>query len=359
MGVTISFFTLIVALVVMAKHPWSSPDVKAISVAVLPFHVLNPVTAQGLEDLRIALPSEIRTQLANLGMRLPAIQAALAYEDRALSAEQVGQQLSSDYVVEGTLHGTDSVGAEVGLIRVKDGTSLLGKHYDLPRSNLLFLQQDVVREVGRALRIPTTAIEKALTFRRHTGNPDAYQLYLNGRTLLVRHTEDGIRKSVQAFEAALKLDANYAEAYAGLAVASAEMPSRFAAKGELKAWTERAKDAARRALELNTNLPEAHAALAAIYRRSEYNWAGTVAESRRALDLDSNLDQPHYYMAGAFYHLGLLEMVEKEVTAGEQAAGGSAASLGDRAEAERNRGVAALLDGRFDDAVRHLEESRG
>ena len=73
-----------------------------------------------------------------------------------------------------------------------------------------------------------------------------------------------------------------------------------------KVGNERAKEAANRALGLDANLAEAHEALAAVYRSSEFNWEQTIVESDRTLLLNPNLEQPHYYRAAAFYHLGLL-----------------------------------------------------
>jgi tetratricopeptide (TPR) repeat protein len=197
-----------------------------------------------------------------------------------------------------------------------------------------------------------TSEEQARVYRRYTDNTAAYELYLLGRSKLVRYTKDDTLAAVKAFEDALHLDGNYALAHAGLAEASAQMRIRFSAEGDVERWDEQAKRAANRALELDPGLAEAHEALASVYRSSEFNWEQTIAESDRALQMNPNLDQSHYYRAVAFYHLGLLELAEREANIGLQI------NPINRLEALRAKGAAALIAGNYSDAVALLEEAR-
>ena len=197
-----------------------------------------------------------------------------------------------------------------------------------------------------------TAAEQSRVYRRYTDNAAAYELYLFGRSKLFRYTKDDTLAAIKAFEDALRLDANYALADAGLAEASALMRIRFAKEDEVKGWEERAREAANRALTLDANLAEAHEALAAVYRNSEFNWEQTLVESDRALLLNPNLEQPHYYRASAFYHLGLLDAVEPEVSEGLRI------NPVNKLDALRLRGTTALLGGKYSEAVALLEEAR-
>src|SRR4029453_1048643 len=131
------------------------------------------------------------------------------------------------------------------------------------------------------------------------------------------------------------------------------MRIRFPALDEVQSWDQRAKQAANRALELDPDLAEAHEALAAVYRNSDFNWEQTIIESDRALLMNPNLEQPHYYRAAAFYHLGLEEAVEGEVAAGLRINPLS------KVDALRSRGSAALNSGRYSEAVALMEEARG
>jgi tetratricopeptide (TPR) repeat protein len=130
------------------------------------------------------------------------------------------------------------------------------------------------------------------------------------------------------------------------------MRIRFAPQEEVKSWDERAKQSANRALELDPDLAEAHEALAAVYRNSEFDWVQTIVESDRALSMNPNLDQPHYYRAAAFYHLGLLDLAEREANAGLRI------NPVNRLEALRVRGTTALFAGKYSDSVAVLEEAR-
>ena len=125
---------------------------------------------------------------------------------------------------------------------------------------------------------------------------------------------------------------------------------RFAAEPDLDQWRSRAERHARRALELEGTLAEAHEALAAVARHADFDWDRTIEQSVEALRLNASLDLPHFYLASAFQHIGRLDLVEREITAGLDA---NPVSLG---EAYRLRGMAALWNGRFAEARAHFEQ---
>jgi tetratricopeptide (TPR) repeat protein len=157
--------------------------------------------------------------------------------------------------------------------------------------------------------------------------------------------------AIDRFEEALKLDPAYAPARAGVALASASMRLRFAPVSEYLVWGARAEREAQAALQLDPQLAEAHEALAAVYRAVDFEWNKTLEESRLALALNPNLDQPHLYRAAAFYHLGLLDLIEPELKA---AAGGVSPAhqvQSNLVESERIRAFATLLAGRYQEAV--------
>src|SRR4029453_5620017 len=194
----------------------------------------------------------------------------------------------------------------VQLIGAGGGTQAWGESYELPRSDLLALQDSVARRVVDALPVRLSEAERERLFRRYTANTAAYEAYLRGRGDLARHTETGTRAAIRAFSDALALDSGYALAWAGLGMASAEMHLRFATGPAANAWRDSAQQQTRRALALDSSLAEVHQSLAAVARKSDFDWDRTISESRRAIALSSSLDVPHYYVAGAFYHLGML-----------------------------------------------------
>jgi serine/threonine protein kinase/tetratricopeptide (TPR) repeat protein len=350
---------LLLAVGVMAylfrERLWRTRSVSngPITLAILPFLSLNAAEETGF--LTTGLPDAIITRLANVHqIRVRPTSAILRYEGQKVSPQAAGRELACDYVVTGTIQKVgDHLQVNVQLVRTTDEVPLWGEQFDQERANLLSLQDAVAKQIAEALRIKMTAAEQSRVYRRYTDNVAAYELYLLGRSKLAHYTREDTLAATKAFEDALRLDANYALAHAGLAEASAQMRIRFAPQEEVKVWDERAKQSANRALALDANLAEAHESLAAVYRNSDFNWEQTIVESDRALQLNPNLDQPHFYRAAAFYHLGLEEAVEAEVVAGLRI------NPLNKLEALRARGTAALSSGRYSEAVALMEEARG
>jgi serine/threonine-protein kinase len=354
----VGFGLLLVAaftmLYLFRSRIWPKPSNAAepITLAILPFYPLNAADEIGF--LSTGLPDGIITRLANVRqIRVRPTSTILRYEGQKVSAQGAGRELASDYVVMGTVQKVgDRLRVNVQLVRTSDETPLWGDQFDKERSDLLSLQDAVATQIAEALRIKMTSEEQSRVYRRYTDNTAAYELYLLGRSKLVRYTKDDTIAAVKAFEDALRLDSNYALAHAGLAEASAQMRIRFSPEADVKLWDEKAKLAASRALELDPGLAEAHEALASVYRSSEFNWEQTIAESDRALQMNPNLDQSHFFRATAFYHLGLLELAEREANVGLQI------NPINRLEALRTKGAAAVFGGNYSDAVALLEEAR-
>ena len=333
---------------------WSSPNPSSepIMLAILPFLPLNDLEDSGF--LTTGLPDAIITRLANVKqIRVRPTRTILRYEGQKVSAQAAGRELACNYVVLGTLQKIGNhLTVNVQLVRASDESPVWGAQFDKERADILNLQDLLSAQIADALRIQMTAAEQSRVYRRYTDNVAAYEFYLLGRSKLAHYTKDDTLVAIKAFEDALRLDANYALAHAGLAEASALMRIRFAKQEEVKEWEERAKDSAHRALGLDANLAEAHEALAAVYRYSEFNWEQTIVESDRALQLNPNLEQPHYYRAAAFYHLGLFDAVEKDVTEGLRI------NPLNKLDSLRIRGNTALMAGRYSEAIALLEEAR-
>jgi tetratricopeptide (TPR) repeat protein len=166
----------------------------------------------------------------------------------------------------------------------------------------------------------------------------------------VRYTPEGTQEAVQAFESALRNDSAYALARAGLAMASADMYLRFAAAADIERWGERAEEEARAALDLDSNLAEAHLARAAVARKREFDWSSTVTAGRRALALNRNLEQARFFVAAAYYHNGYMQEALIEMEKGRGLHGV------DVIEPIRIDALTALFSGKFAPAQARLEE---
>jgi TolB-like protein len=324
-----------------------------VTVAVLPFRLL--VADPELRFLSIGIADSIITRLSNVRqMRVRPTTAILRYDQGSPDARAAGTALNCEYLLSGTL---ESVGerfrARVQLIRTSDGASVWGRQFDIGRGDLLSLEDRIAESVTAALPITVSASDRLQMKRGITGDPTAHEQYLRGRASLLLVTRSGTEEAIRSFESALRHDPNYARARAGLAIAAAQMRLRSAASDEVTMWEDRAKREALEALRLAPDLAEAHEALAAVYRHTEFDWDRTMEESTRAIALNANLELPHYYRAAAAMHLGLLDLARREARAGMEI------NPTRPLEALRLLGVVELLSGNYAAARGVLEEVAG
>jgi tetratricopeptide (TPR) repeat protein len=264
----------------------------------------------------------------------------------------VGQELKVKAVLAGRLvHRGDRLVVSTELVDVGTGAVLWGEEYDRGSSDILVLQEEIVRRISDNLRLKLSGEEETRLTRRPTADVSAYEQYLRGRWYLGRQTEPDTRSALQAFTTARQIDPRFAEAVAGLAMASAQLGFRYAAEGEGAEWQRQAEEAKRRALALGADLAETHEALAFLYSSSEFDWERTIAEGRRALEINPQLPMPHLYVGRAFYHLGLFAQARREVEAA------TALDPAYKVEPLRIEGNTAFLEGRFADAVRLLGQA--
>ena len=242
-GATVLLLLLIGGLMLFLRQRLRSAPPAAgetITLAILPFRPLN--ADKDTAFLTTGLADAITTRLANVHqIRVRPTNAILKYEGQAVSAKTVGEELSCNYVVLGTLQKLgERLQVNVQLVRTSDEALIWGEQFDKVRTDILSLQDAVATQIADALRIKMTAAEQSRVYRRYTENVAAYELYLLGRSKLVRFTREDTLAAVKAFEDALRLDGNYALAHAGLAEASAQMRIRFARPEEVHSWDERA-----------------------------------------------------------------------------------------------------------------------
>jgi DNA-binding winged helix-turn-helix (wHTH) protein/tetratricopeptide (TPR) repeat protein len=283
--------------------------------------------------LGVGLANAIETRLIEQA-RLPA----------ARSTDSVGA------VLEGEVLRRGEIVRVFARLRDREGATLWSDRFDIRAGELFSVENVIAERVIAALDLQLAAEEQHRLRRRYTSNSAAYEHYLRGRAALVLYTPDATREAVDAFEQALQLDPRYALARAGLAMACADMYLRFSPPDDVEQWGERADAEARRALDLDADLAEAHLARAAVARKREFDWNLTMAASRRASTLNPTLEQAHFFTAAAYYHLGYMEEALIALERGRRLGGF------DEIEAIRIEALVALFSGRFSAARAHLED---
>lgn len=267
-----------------------------VRLAVLPFQNLT-----GDPQKEFASDGLTEEMIGQLGRMYPARlgviarTSAMTFKNSNKTAGEIGRELNVDYIVEGSLrYDGDRGRVTAQLIEVKDQTHLWADNFDfdVQRGEMLEVQRRIAERIASSLSLqllPATAERPVATTNR-----DAYDAYLRGRYYWNRRSPEGMRKAIENFEAAIKLDPKYAPAYAGLADAynvRFEYEDTFASED----WREKARGLASRALELDDTLAEAHASLATVLWRRDWNWEGAEREFQRAIALNPNYATAHHW----------------------------------------------------------------
>ncbi len=264
------------------------------SIAVLPF--VNATSDPDNEYLSDGLTESLIGTLSQLpNIKVMARSTVFRFKGKEDDPRQIGQTLKVGALLMGrvTQHG-DEVGVDADLVDTADGAELWGSHYVRKLADVTEVQGEITRDISNSLRIHLTGNEQQRLGRAGTSNPEAYRLYLEGRQLWYGRTPEGIRKSIELFQQAIAADPNYALAYAGLADTYNIAPSYIpmpTKQAELLA-----DEAARKAVELDDTLPEAHTARG-IALANEWKWKEAESEFRRAIQLNPNSATAHYFYA--------------------------------------------------------------
>lgn len=338
------------ALFVIATRDQATPTAATPppAVAVLPFSAGNQSSA--MPYLGVSFADAVIARLARTGaIPVRPISAVVRYESAPAAVEEISEALDVDYVVTGAIaQEGDEHRITLVVTRSRDAAVVWTGAVRGSTDALEHLEATVAARVLAALNLRAESSSGASRAR----HPEAYRAYLEGRYRLARFTADDTMAAVTAFERSLAFDRDYAPAHAGLAIAGAQMYIRFGSQADVTMWRARAEQHAADALALDADRAEAHEALAAVARYTEFDWERVVSEGFAAIRLNAGLDLPHYYVAAALQHAGRFDLVEDEIVAGLEA---NPLNL---TEAYRLRGVTALWSGRFADARTELERVR-
>jgi len=246
------------------------------------------------------LTEEMISQLARLSpeqLGVIARTSAMQYKSTTKTAQQIGQELGVSHLLEGSVRRSgERVRITAQLIRVSDATHLWAEGYERSLHDILALQAEVARAIAREIQIKLTVGVQHRLDRVAAIDPEAHEAYLRGRHLWNRRTEEGMRNSIAQYEEAIRRHPDYAMAYAGVADSYVMLACRGMVSA--KETFRKARAAARKALELDAELGEAHGSLAHV-RLHDWDWEGLDRDFLRAIELHPA--QPIvYYWYGEF-----------------------------------------------------------
>ncbi len=285
---------------VPAAAPTSAPAVadstrEPPSIAVLPF--VNMSRDEENEYFADGLSEELLNVLAKIrGLRVASRTSAFSFKGKDIDIPTIAQKLNVATVLEGSVRKSGKrVRITAQLIQVATDSHLWSETYDRELDDIFAVQDDIAQSVVKELRaallgapgenVATTAaaaeVRQAAIGRGD--NPEAFQLYLQGKFVGERVTQADSDKAIELFQKALAIEPNFALAWAGLARAH-QMQAGFGF-AQIDEGFERAREAAQHALNVAPDLVEGHIELGLVLQMHDWNWAAADASFRRALEL--------------------------------------------------------------------------
>jgi TolB-like protein/Tfp pilus assembly protein PilF len=279
------------------------------SIAVLPF--TNASNDPNLEYQADGLTEELINSLTQApNLKVIARATVFRYKGRALDPQEIGKQLGVRSVLMGRIvRMDDRATVQADLVDARDGSQVWGRQFNRPVAELQAIHEEIAQQVIGKVQ-PGGADQKRLAKRRMV-DPQAYDLYLQGRRALADVTAPRIRQSMVYFQQAIARDSNYAAAYAGLAdsysylgIFELETPREVMPK---------AKEAALKALELDTETAEAYTPLGIVQSLYEWDWVGSEKRFRRAVELNPGGAYEQHWLGHYYETMGQWQQAQEQM----------------------------------------------
>jgi TolB-like protein/DNA-binding winged helix-turn-helix (wHTH) protein/Flp pilus assembly protein TadD len=301
---------LLAVLGVGAWWRFRPTPIRQYTIAVLPLRNLSP--EPGNDYFSDGLTDEIISNLSVIdGLEVKSRTSSFTFKDKPRDIHAVGAQLGAKLILEGSvLRAGDKLRVNVQLFRVADDVPLWSGRYDRELKDVFEVQDEISRSIVNELRLNLGRGQ-----RRYNANLEAYDLYLQAKSLVNRSPgseSEEIAQSIPLFETAIAKDPNFAPAYAGIADAYAYMSASPRTFSPTTAYAEMRVNC-QKALNLDPLLAEAYACLGLVNSRDR-NWDESERAFRRAIQLNPNLPRPREdFATWVLTPLGRLDEAETEL----------------------------------------------
>jgi serine/threonine protein kinase/Flp pilus assembly protein TadD len=280
--------------------PQPAAQVGEKSVAVLFFENLSG--SKDDEYFRDGMTEDIITELSKIKeLQVFPRAAVLAYRDKAVTGPQVGRELNAACVLSGSLRRAGNrLRITAQLIQTQTGHSIWAERYDRELKDVFEVQDEIARSISQALRIKLSPQEEKAIARKQTENAQAYDYYLRGRQFFHQFRRKGFDFARQMFARAIVIDPGYARAFAGVADCCSFLYMYWDSSDDN---LNEAEAASKKALELDPELAEAHAASGLAFALRK-DFANAQKEYERAIQLDPKLYEAYYFYARTLFQSG-------------------------------------------------------
>lgn len=268
------------------------------SIAVLPFVDMSPEKDQ--EYFCDGLSEEIRNALSYVkSIYVPAYTSSVAFKGQQKTINEIGQALKVEAVLEGSVRKFENdLRIITRLTKVTDESLIWHNTYNPKMGDDLSVQEDIALAVVNALKIAVLDQERAVIEKRYTENSEAHDLYYQGRYHWNKRTDEGYDLSLKYYKMALDKDKNYALAYAG--IADTYNMIAFENRDDYLLG----KKAAKKSLEIDNDLPEAHTSLGWIHLYFEWDWSAAESEFKHAIEINPNYATAHHWFTDYYLVMG-------------------------------------------------------
>src|SRR5262245_13909679 len=295
---------LMIAVVVYWKlAPKGAPDPQIRSLAVLPLENLSGDPAQ--EYLADGMTDALIGDLSMIGaLRVISRTSAMRYKGAKKSLPQIASELGVDAVVEGSVQRSgDRVSIRAQLVYAATERHLWGARYERDLGDVLWLQSEVAQAIAHEIRTKITLAERTRLAYKPAISRKALDDYLKGQYHRNKQTEEHLLKAIEYFQSAIIVDPSYAPAYAGLAECYGVLGSGMVGALAPQEARRRAEEAARKALEIDSGLVEAHIVMGYV-KMYNWDWAAAEQEFKRAIGLNPNNAQARTYYSRYLASIG-------------------------------------------------------
>lgn len=285
----------------LGRHKISSAPIE--SIAVMPFE--SESGSPDTEYLGDGLTESLIGRLSALpGISVKARSSVFRYKGKSPDPKTIASDLGVQAVLNGRILKRDAdFTLYVELVDAATDNVIWKSDYNRPAANLVAVQAEIVQDVLANLRVKLSKTELNKATRNYTENAEAYQLYLKGRYYWDKRDEESYRIADDAYKRAIALDPNYALAYAGLADLYLFRDKDIGRQVAMPL----AKQFARKALEIDETLAEAHNTLAFVNENYDFDMPAAEAGFKRAIELKPNYAVAHQFYGGFLMQTGRTE----------------------------------------------------